>query len=194
MYFCITCHAFAICSLVYLFVFFFSSRRRHTRCSRDWSSDVCSSDLGGAARVAVAFAAPGQGDVERPHAWNAPRGSRDRNARLREQRADVAMGGERVEIEAEDPQLGVSAGEVADRVGDSAIRVGVSGERLAPPGRADREVDIAGGELEHPADQLAVPGRELTRGVDALGAEEVGELCLAQPGAREGIERGRSDR
>src|SRR2546429_3502257 len=25
-------------------VFFFSSRRRHTRCSRDWSSDVCSSD------------------------------------------------------------------------------------------------------------------------------------------------------
>src|SRR5205809_1449576 len=30
--------------LVYFF-FFFSSRRRHTRCSRDWSSDVCSSDL-----------------------------------------------------------------------------------------------------------------------------------------------------
>src|SRR5216684_4582064 len=28
------------------FCFFFSSRRRHTRCSRDWSSDVCSSDLG----------------------------------------------------------------------------------------------------------------------------------------------------
>src|SRR5690606_40866466 len=27
------------------FFFFFSSRRRHTRFSRDWSSDVCSSDL-----------------------------------------------------------------------------------------------------------------------------------------------------
>src|SRR5215813_8038531 len=27
------------------FFFFFSSRRRHTRCGRDWSSDVCSSDL-----------------------------------------------------------------------------------------------------------------------------------------------------
>src|SRR5690606_40766599 len=26
--------------------FFFSSRRRHTSFSRDWSSDVCSSDLG----------------------------------------------------------------------------------------------------------------------------------------------------
>src|SRR2546422_11769571 len=30
--------------MLFLF-FFFSSRRRHTRCSRDWSSDVCSSDL-----------------------------------------------------------------------------------------------------------------------------------------------------
>src|SRR5215813_9017869 len=28
-----------------LIFFFFSSRRRHTRCGRDWSSDVCSSDL-----------------------------------------------------------------------------------------------------------------------------------------------------
>src|SRR3712207_7293386 len=33
--------------MVVLF-FFFSSRRRHTRYWRDWSSDVCSSDLGGA--------------------------------------------------------------------------------------------------------------------------------------------------
>src|SRR5690606_2250575 len=30
--------------IIFLF-FFFSSRRRHTRFSRDWSSDVCSSDL-----------------------------------------------------------------------------------------------------------------------------------------------------
>src|SRR5439155_9359416 len=29
----------------YLTFFFFSSRRRHTRWPRDWSSDVCSSDL-----------------------------------------------------------------------------------------------------------------------------------------------------
>src|SRR6266536_5608073 len=28
-----------------IFFFFFSSRRRHTRSTRDWSSDVCSSDL-----------------------------------------------------------------------------------------------------------------------------------------------------
>src|SRR5690606_40619226 len=31
--------------------FFFSSRRRHTRFSRDWSSDVCSSDLGRGGRL-----------------------------------------------------------------------------------------------------------------------------------------------
>src|SRR5215831_12048480 len=31
----------------YFCVFFFSSRRRHTRCLSDWSSDVCSSDLEG---------------------------------------------------------------------------------------------------------------------------------------------------
>src|SRR5690606_39379901 len=30
---------------ILLLMFFFSSRRRHTRFSRDWSSDVCSSDL-----------------------------------------------------------------------------------------------------------------------------------------------------
>src|SRR5699024_11374121 len=29
-----------------IILFFFSSRRRHTRSKRDWSSDVCSSDLG----------------------------------------------------------------------------------------------------------------------------------------------------
>src|SRR6266542_5389085 len=32
--------------ILYFFFFFFSSRRRHTRLYRDWSSDVCSSDLG----------------------------------------------------------------------------------------------------------------------------------------------------
>src|SRR2546430_7562192 len=31
--------------LRYVFIFFFSSRRRHTRFDCDWSSDVCSSDL-----------------------------------------------------------------------------------------------------------------------------------------------------
>src|SRR6266850_6761971 len=36
---CISC-------CLFLIFFFFSSRRRHTRLQGDWSSDVCSSDLG----------------------------------------------------------------------------------------------------------------------------------------------------
>src|SRR5437868_11306697 len=36
---------FFILFIVFFFFFFFSSRRRHTRSKRDWSSDVCSSDL-----------------------------------------------------------------------------------------------------------------------------------------------------
>src|ERR1022692_4999323 len=42
-----------------LFVFFFSSRRRHTRLQGDWSSDVCSSDLSGSAPASARLCAPG---------------------------------------------------------------------------------------------------------------------------------------
>src|SRR5439155_17940080 len=41
--------------------FFFSSRRRHTRWPRDWSSDVCSSDL--FARIAPSRIVGGGGDL-----------------------------------------------------------------------------------------------------------------------------------
>src|SRR5258705_7177525 len=37
--------------------FFFSSRRRHTRCLSDWSSDVCSSDLPLSTHLTAAIAA-----------------------------------------------------------------------------------------------------------------------------------------
>src|SRR5256886_13031550 len=40
--------------------FFFSSRRRHTRFDCDWSSDVCSSDLGRGNSVVVVFLTSGQ--------------------------------------------------------------------------------------------------------------------------------------
>src|SRR3712207_9519626 len=56
-----------------IFIFFFSSRRRHTRYWRDWSSDVCSSDLGPADRA---------------------RGTR-RPARLRRERARAGARGRR---------------------------------------------------------------------------------------------------
>src|SRR5256885_5106383 len=54
--------------------FFFSSRRRHTRLQGDWSSDVCSSDLGKLAEVL------GPSFVER-----------DRIARLLKYRGDMSV-------------------------------------------------------------------------------------------------------
>src|SRR5207249_9443055 len=48
-----------VCCLYVFIVFFFSSRRRHTRSKRDWSSDVCSSDLEEAFRVGEEGAVPG---------------------------------------------------------------------------------------------------------------------------------------
>src|SRR6202042_3102999 len=54
------------CTVLRLFLFFFfSSRRRHTRSLRDWSSDVCSSDLG-VAWPATGVAATSQAVVGRP--------------------------------------------------------------------------------------------------------------------------------
>src|SRR5574339_743861 len=43
---------------LFFFIFFFSSRRRHTMSPGDWSSDVCSSDLG-AAVFQVSFSSDG---------------------------------------------------------------------------------------------------------------------------------------
>src|SRR5690606_41958436 len=54
-----------------VFFFFFSSRRRHTRFSRDWSSDVCSSDLDGAAVIEILTL----GHVELPVAQPIPHGA-----------------------------------------------------------------------------------------------------------------------
>src|SRR5206468_4344416 len=43
--FCFSFFFFFFIVYFFFFFFFFSSRRRHTRSDRDWSSDVCSSDL-----------------------------------------------------------------------------------------------------------------------------------------------------
>src|SRR5690554_6955643 len=50
------------------FFFFFSSRRRHTRCGRDWSSDVCSSDLMSHLRLASYFLFQQEIDRAKHHA------------------------------------------------------------------------------------------------------------------------------
>src|SRR5215217_8361618 len=70
----VACSFFLITCACGCFFFFFSSRRRHTRYWRDWSSDVCSSDLclrcrrgrrGRGARVGRARASPRRRSEER---------------------------------------------------------------------------------------------------------------------------------
>src|SRR5437899_3570773 len=55
------------CTLVIITVnsvfFFFSSRRRHTRCLSDWSSDVCSSDLPDGTKMATEHGTPQGGPL-----------------------------------------------------------------------------------------------------------------------------------
>src|SRR5690625_7749195 len=61
---------------LYSLGFFFSSRRRHTRWPRDWSSDVCSSDLAGSS---VTLATGGEiGEYLHPRARREVRRQLDR--------------------------------------------------------------------------------------------------------------------
>src|SRR3712207_7201818 len=72
--------------VLWLFFFFFSSRRRHTRYWRDWSSDVCSSDLD------VGDDHDHTGGDEPPEPQRARRGNVDEDA---DEREDVRVYPER---------------------------------------------------------------------------------------------------
>src|ERR1035441_6932478 len=69
-------------------VFFFSSRRRHTRCLSDWSSDVCSSDLPGMHRSEPGHEPLGLARSSRFH----PRRSRPAGMLLRPDRGGGPVG------------------------------------------------------------------------------------------------------
>src|SRR6266436_989717 len=85
-----------------LFFFFFSSRRRHTRCSRDWSSDVCSSDL---AENGVDEPGPnGERQSGESHAWG------------------VEIDGSDAEIERVEKRRGAKDGNADDPEGDGGAR------------------------------------------------------------------------
>src|SRR5947209_15588150 len=52
-------------ALSFVSFFFFSSRRRHTRYWRDWSSDVCSSDLFSSEPAALSLACDSVNELRR---------------------------------------------------------------------------------------------------------------------------------
>src|SRR5256884_6435357 len=81
--------------------FFFSSRRRHTRCSRDWSSDVCSSDLTGLALPPAQL----EQELQRLHYRRAERPERPGIYRVAGARFDVALRPARFADETRDAQL-----------------------------------------------------------------------------------------
>src|SRR2546429_2624094 len=95
-----------------IFFFFFSSRRRHTRCSRDWSSDVCSSDL------LVCRGAAGQHKEKSP----VPRAQRDGTG------LDVRPGHQ---VEGGEPERGGYVQHVEDR--SEERRVGEEGRSRWSP-------------------------------------------------------------
>src|SRR5436853_7011723 len=73
-------------------MFFCSSRRRHTRCLSDWSSDVCSSDL-----ARRPHQSPGKAGSRRSKRW--PRTRDTRSASRSEERRvgkSVDLGGRRI--------------------------------------------------------------------------------------------------
>src|SRR5690606_40612564 len=80
--------------MVWSLVFFFSSRRRHTSFSRDWSSDVCSSDLAVPLDRELPSRRAALRPGSRPHPRRGPPGRRGLSCRARH-RAALARSEER---------------------------------------------------------------------------------------------------
>src|SRR5439155_14298995 len=143
------------------YFFFFSSRRRHTRWPRDWSSDVCSSDLetrpicepAGRVSVPLAGARPRRGE----------RGRRDGGAILVLRRA--SRGAPRR------APLVCGRDGAPPRHAHRAKRLVVHG--LDPAGRADRQ------ERDHPARFHAAP--DANRAPIARGRDPGGRACAPPP-------------
>src|SRR6266508_5669433 len=124
--------------------FFFSSRRRHTRWPRDWSSDVCSSDLEEIVHGHVLVLAPGRGAPPDGRLVESPPAVVEVLERAADREiargADVAP----AEVAREEP-LGRPAAEAAhggERLDDVLVRAAsergeVESARRDPPGEAD---------------------------------------------------------
>src|SRR5438445_3553832 len=75
---------YVVCWVLLLLFFFFSSRRRHTRYWRDWSSDVCSSDLRPLAPATEAAFSAGHAHERRLCRWRERPRSHNHRSKLQE--------------------------------------------------------------------------------------------------------------
>src|SRR5437763_10804166 len=78
-------------AFTFLKFFFFSSRRLHTRCGRDWSSNVCSSDLTAETKNAVESLAAYGMHVRYESGYTAVPGKKETDTVLAEQAVTAAL-------------------------------------------------------------------------------------------------------
>src|SRR6266498_2132314 len=110
-----------------MWCFFFSSRRRHTRCGRDWSSDVCSSDLRGAPRPLPAGGRRGP-EAAREEGHRLARGPRRPSTAERHARERLISGAAGREVRLEQHELA--------RAPWRALHLRGPGDRAPEPGGA----------------------------------------------------------
>src|SRR5690606_27439575 len=154
------------------FIFFFSSRRRHTRFSRDWSSDVCSSDLTPSiwlrCRLTSFTRRCPRSSVSRTRSANRDRGGKpnrapgasepERSARRQPPRDDITRGGA---DRAREQQMKVRCIDRADLAGASRSQCLRPLGRVEVRGQAERKRNA--GEHARDDDRERVPpvAREL---------------------------------
>src|SRR3989449_8813202 len=155
--------------------FFFSSRRRHTRCSRDWSSDVCSSDLlvDDPLELLVDLVARREEVVELDLAEHAP----ERRLRDLRGRVEVVLDGDHRPLRVHDAEVDDRADLERDVIArDHVLRRDVEGHRLEA--HPDHLVDERHEQDEPRAVALAAGVEDRPRA--AAEPEDDGALVLAE--------------
>src|SRR3989449_4518484 len=157
--------------MLFYFFFFFSSRRRHTRCSRDWSSDVCSSDLRdlerGEAGVDVLEAPNPQATVDAP-ALDLERGvARGGPGGLEPQRDGAVVDAHIAEQDQRGGAMGAGGGAAGVRGPPAQPQQLLD---VQPPARVLHDVDHRLPQLE--LEQHHPPGCEVERIVAHVGARQ----------------------
>src|SRR5437879_5553246 len=119
---------------VYIFsvcLFFFSSRRRHTRYIGDWSSDVCSSDLRSLGHRAVVRVRVGNGGRFGGGVWTAPQvGAKIRGGFCRRGNAGLDAGAPGAQRSVE-THRGVARENLADRSAGRNLETGSDSAAIA---------------------------------------------------------------